>query len=157
MRGRNMKQLLAVLAFGMFLFTGSAYAAESSDAPAATDLAEMIAARDHVKAERYKDAVPQLQKVIAQQPQNADAWNLLAYSQRKMDDLTASLENYKKALSIDPSHKDAHEYLGELYLRMGDLAKAEKQLKRLDSLCFSGCDQLDELKAAIAAYKKKKG
>ena len=74
-----------------------------------------------------------------------------------MDDLTASLENYKKALSIDPSHKDAHEYLGELYLRMGDLAKAEKQLKRLDSLCFFGCDQIDELKAAIAAYKKKKG
>ena len=154
MRGRNMKQLLAVLAFGMFLFTGSAHAAGSSDAPAATDLAEMMAARDHIKAERYKDAIPQLQKVVAQQPQNADAWNLLAYSQRKMDDLTASFENYKKALSIDPSHKDAHEYLGELYLRMGDLAKAEKQLKRLESLCSLGCDQIDELKAAIAGYKK---
>ncbi|MGB0552139.1 MAG: tetratricopeptide repeat protein [Alphaproteobacteria bacterium] len=152
-----MKQLLAVLAFGMFLFTGSAHAAGSSDAPAATDLAEMLAARDHIKAERYKDAIPQLQRVVAQQPQNADAWNLLAYSQRKMDDLTASLENYKKALSIDPSHKDAYEYLGELYLRMGNLAKAEKQLKRLDSLCSFGCDQIDELKAAIAAYKKKKG
>ena len=154
MRGINMKQLLAVLAFGMFLLTGSAHAAGSSDTPAETDLAEMMAARNHIKAERYKDAIPQLQKVIAQQPKNADAWNLLAYSQRKMDDLTASLENYKKALSIDPSHKDAHEYLGELYLRMGDLAKAEKQLKRLDNLCFFGCDQLDELKSAIAAYKK---
>jgi Flp pilus assembly protein TadD len=154
MRGINMKQLLAVLAFGLLLFTGSAHAAGSSDTPAETDLAEMMAARNHIKAERYKDAIPQLQKVIAQQPQNTDAWNLLAYSQRKMDDLTASLENYKKALSIDPSHKDAHEYLGELYLRMGDLAKAEKQLKRLDNLCFFGCDQLDELKSAIAAYKK---
>ena len=150
-----MKQLLAVLAFGLLLFTGSAHAAGSSDAPAATDLAEMMAARDHIKAERYKDAIPQLQKVIAQQPQNADAWNLLAYSQRKIDDLKASLENYKKALGIDPSHKDAHEYLGELYLRMGDLAKAEKQLKQLGDLCSFGCDQLDELKSAIAAYKKK--
>jgi predicted Zn-dependent protease len=150
-----MKQLLAVFAFGMFLFTGSAHAAGSSDAPAKTDLAEMMVARGHIKAERYKDAIPQLQKVIAQQPQNADAWNLLAYSQRKIDDLTASLENYNKALSIDPSNKDAHEYLGELYLRMGDLAKAEKQLKQLDNLCSLGCDQLDELKSAIAAYKKK--
>ena len=150
-----MKQLLVVLAVGIFLFTGSAHAAGSSDAPAKTDLAEMMVARDHIKAERYKDAIPQLQKVIAQQPQNADAWNLLAYSQRKIDDLTASLENYNKALSIDPSHKDAHEYLGELYLRMGDLAKAEKQLKQLDNLCSFGCDQLDELKSAIAAYKKK--
>jgi tetratricopeptide (TPR) repeat protein len=150
-----MKRLLAVLAFGIFLFTGSAHAAGSSDAPVVTALVEMIAARDHIKAERYKDAIPQLQKVIAQQPQNADAWNLLAYSQRKIDDLKASLENYKKALGIDPSHKDAHEYLGELYLRMGDLAKAEKQLKQLGNLCFFGCDQLDELKSAIAAYKKK--
>jgi protein involved in temperature-dependent protein secretion len=58
-------------------------------------------------------------------------------------------------LGIDPSHKDAHEYLGELYLRMGDLAKAEKQLKQLGNLCSFGCDQLDELKSAIAAYKKK--
>jgi Flp pilus assembly protein TadD len=150
-----MKQLLAVLAFGIFLFTGSAHAAGSSDAPAKMDLAEIMVARDHIKAERYKDAISQLQKAIAQQPKNADAWNLLAYSQRKIDDLTASLENYNKALSIDPSHKDAHEYLGELYLRMGDLAKAEKQLKQLDNLCSFGCDQLDELKSAIAAYKKK--
>ena len=58
---------------------------------------------------------------------------------------------------MDPSHKDAHEYIGELYLRMDDLANAEKHLKRLDQLCFFGCEQFDELKAAIAAYKKKKG
>lgn len=117
----------------------------------------MMDARKHVKAERYKDAIPLLEKAIAAKPQNADAWNLLAFSQRKLNDLKASLANYKKALSIDPSHKDAHEYLGELYLRMDDLANAEKHLNRLDSLCFFGCTQLDELKAAIAAYKKKKG
>ena len=58
---------------------------------------------------------------------------------------------------MDPSHKDAHEYIGELYLRMDDLANAEKHLERLDQLCSFGCEQFDELKAAIAAYKKKKG
>lgn len=97
-----------------------------------------------------------LDKVISKQPDNADALNLLAFSQRKLDDLKASLANYKKALVIDPSHKDAHEYIGELYLRMGDIVSSEAHLKRLESLCVSGCSQLDELRAAIADYKKQK-
>ena len=152
-----MKQILAVLAIGIFVMTGTAHAAGSSDAPEAKDLAEMVQARDMIKGEHYNQAIPLLNKVIAQQPKNADALNLLAYSQRKTDDFQASLANYKKALAIDPSHKDAHEYIGELYLRMGDLANAEKHLKRLDNICFSGCEQFNELKAAITAYKQKKG
>ena len=152
-----MKQILAVLAIGIFVMTGTAHAAGSSDAPEAKDLAEMVQARELIKGEHYNQAIPLLNKVIAQQPKNADALNLLAYSQRKTDDIQASLANYKKALAIDPSHKDAHEYIGELYLRMGDLANAEKHLERLDSICFLGCEQFDELKAAIAAYKQKKG
>ena len=152
-----MKQILAVLAIGILAMTGTAHAAGSSDAPEAKDLAEMVQARDMTKGEHYNQAIPLLNKVIAQQPKNADALNLLAYSQRKTDDVQASLANYKKALAIDPSHKDAHEYIGELYLRMGDLANAEKHLKRLDNICFSGCEQFTELKAAITAYKQKKG
>ena len=152
-----MKQILAVLTIGILAMTGTAQAAGSSDAPEAKDLAEMVQARDMIKGEHYNQAIPLLNKVIAQQPKNADALNLLAYSQRKTDDVQASLANYKKALAIDPSHKDAHEYIGELYLRMGDLANAEKHLKRLDNICFSGCEKFNELKAAITAYKQKKG
>ena len=110
-----------------------------------------------MQSENYKEATSLLQKVVAAQPQNVSALNLLAYSQRKSDDLKASLANYKKALALDPSHKDAHEYIGELYLRLADLVSAEKHLNRLDQLCFFGCEQLDELKAAISAYKRKRG
>ena len=157
MRGTSMKHLLAILVAGLFMVSGQAYAAGSDDPPKAADLAELVAAKKHVQAENYKEAIPLLEKVVATQPQNANALNLLAYSQRKSDDLKASLANYKKALAVDPSHKDAHEYIGELYLRMDDLANAEKHLERLDQLCSFGCEQFDELKAAIAAYKKKKG
>ena len=151
-----MKQISIILAIVILAFSSVAHAAGSSDGPKAKDLTEMAEARKLVKAERYKEAILLLGKAITQQPRDADILNLLAYSQRKSDDLEASLANYKKALAIDPSHKDAHEYIGELYLRMGDLASAEKHLKRLDSLCLSRCEQLDELEAAIAAYKKNK-
>ena len=109
-----MKHLLAILVAGLFIVFGKAYAAGSDDPPKAADPAELVAAKKHVQAENYKEAIPLLKKVVAAQPQNANALNLLAYSQRKSDDLKASLANYKKALAVDPSHKDAHEYIGEL-------------------------------------------
>tara|TARA_A100001037_G_scaffold285343_1_gene292568 strand:- start:1907 stop:2374 length:468 start_codon:yes stop_codon:yes gene_type:complete len=151
-----MKSLPVILLTGWLMVTGQAYAAGSDDPPKAADLAKFVAAQKHVQAENYKEATTLLQRVVAAQPQNVNAYNLLAYSQRKSDDLKASLVNYKKALAMDPSHKDAHEYIGELYLRLGDLASAEKHLNRLNQLCLFGCEQLDELKAAVAAYKKKR-
>tara|TARA_B100001142_G_C14262797_1_gene627745 strand:+ start:77 stop:556 length:480 start_codon:yes stop_codon:yes gene_type:complete len=157
MKGMSMRYLLVILLTGLFVLTERAHAAGSDDPPKAVDLAEFIAAKKHVQSENYKEATSLLQKVVAAQPQNVSALNLLAYSQRKSDDLKASLANYKKALALDPSHKDAHEYIGELYLRLGDLVRAEEHLSRLDQICFFGCEQLDELKAAITAYKKKRG
>ena len=152
-----MTRLFAISVVCVFLASGPVLAAGSSDPPAPKDMAEMVQAREHVQANRFNEAVPLLKKVVAAEPQNADAWNLLAFSQRKMDDLQDSLANYRKALEIDPDHKDAHEYLGELFLRMGDLKSAEQHLKRLDSICMFGCKQFDQLKAAIAEYKKQKG
>ncbi len=60
---------------------------------------------------------------------------------------------YDQALTIDPKHKGANEYLGELYLKLGQLEKAEAQLARLDDICTFGCEEYDELKAAIETYK----
>ena len=109
-----------------------------------------------VKAEKYKDAIPLLQKAIDQDPKNANAWNYLGYSQRKTGQLDAALKSYTSALQIDPNHKGAHEYLGELYLMTDNLPKAEELLKKLAALC-NGCDERKELEKAVATYKKAKG
>ena len=151
-----MQYIFVVLTYVIMTYSGVAHAAGSSDVLEPKGDTEMVGVRKLVKMERYKDAITMLDKVISKQPDNVDALNLLAFRQRKLDDLKASLANYKKALVIDPSHKDAHEYIGELYLRMGDIVSSEAHLKRLESLCVSGCSQLDELRAAIADYKKQK-
>ena len=36
---------------------------------------------------------------------------------------------YREALAIDPNLRGAKEYLGEFYLQIGDLKKAEQQLR----------------------------
>ncbi len=62
-----------------------------------------------------------------------------------------SLRSYRKALSLDPQHLGAHEYLGELYLMMNKPEKAKKQLKKLRRYC-GDCEQAEELSEAIEKY-----
>ena len=108
-----------------------------------------------VRAGNYAAALPLLQKVVAKNARNADAWNFIGYSHRKLRRLDQALVAYQKALAIKPDHRGANEYIGELYLETGKLAKAKQRLKVLDSACFFGCEEYDELKAAIAAHEAK--
>jgi tetratricopeptide (TPR) repeat protein len=106
-----------------------------------------------IKAERYDEAIPLLQKVVAKNPNDADAWNYLGFCSRKLGKTKEALDYYTKALAIDPNHKGAHEYLGELYLLMKDPAKAQEQLTVLQGLCKGGCEEVEDLQQAIADYK----
>ena len=108
-----------------------------------------------VKAGNYAAALPLFQKVVEKNANNADAWNYIGYSQRNLKQFDQALVSYQKALAIKPDHRGANEYLGELYLQTGKLAKAKERLKVLDAACFFGCEEFDELKAAIAAYEAK--
>lgn len=105
-----------------------------------------------VKAKDYGTAMTLFKKAVAADPKDADAWNYLGYSHRQMKQFDQALSTYKKALAINPKHLAAHEYLGELYLQTGDLAKAKEQAKKLYDLCFTGCEEEDDLKKAIKAY-----
>ena len=94
-----------------------------------------------------------MQQVVARDPKNADAWNEIGHASRMLGKMDDAFKSYERALQISPRHRDAHEYLGEAYLQVGNLALAEQQLKVLDKLCFLPCGQYDDLKKEIAAYK----
>ena len=53
---------------------------------------------------------------------------------------------------MDPRHRGAHEYIGELYLKLNQLDKAKYHLSKLDSICFFGCEEYDELKEALKNF-----
>jgi len=127
-----------------------------SDSKKAAD-PNYAAARQLVEDGKYADAIPLLEQVVAKDPKNADALNYLGYSNRKLGNTDAALTHYQAALALEPRHRGANEYLGELYLILGDLPKAEERLKVLDGACFFGCEEYTELKKAIAAYKTKVG
>jgi len=107
-----------------------------------------------IEAEKYQQAITELDEALRDDPDNADMLNLVAYSQRKLKNFDIALDYYQQALRIEPEHRGANEYLGELYLQLGQPEKAEERLEVLDKECFFGCDEFDELEAAIAEYRK---
>ncbi|HEX3942961.1 MAG TPA: tetratricopeptide repeat protein [Rhizomicrobium sp.] len=103
--------------------------------------------------EKYADAVPYLNRALLARPNSADVLNYLGYTHRMLGDYPGSLDFYSRALALDPDHKGAHEYLGELYLKMNRVADAQAQLAELTRLCLDGCEEKDVLTKAIADYQ----
>ena len=117
---------------------------ESSDAP---DLASV---RAKIKAQDYAAALAELRD-LAEDTQQADVYNLLGFTLRKTGDFKTSLTYYTKALELQPDHKAAREYLGELYVETGKMDKAKEQLAILAKLCPGGCEEREDLQKAINA------
>src|ERR1700733_7222292 len=116
---------------------------ESTDAPDLTSVRAKLAAKD------YAAALAELRD-LAQDTQQADVYNLLGFTLRKTGDFKTSLTYYVKALELQPDHKAAHEYLGELYVQTGNMEKAKEQLAILAKLCPGGCEEREDLQKAIS-------
>ena len=98
-----------------------------------------------------------LRDALFKDPRNADYHNLYAYAVRMSEkpNLDVVFKHYNEALRIDPKHKGAHEYIGEAYLMVGNVAKAKEHLAALDKICFFGCDEYTLLKKRVADFEAK--
>jgi len=109
-------------------------------------------ARALIRAEKWKPAIAMLKTIIAEDSRNADALNLLGFSLRKSGDVKNAEGFYLKALKLNPRHKGANEYLGELYVETGHMDKAKERLEVLAKLCGNTtCEEYEDLEKAIAA------
>ena len=80
-------------------------------------------ARAQIAEKNWTAAIDELKKV--NDPASADWNNLMGYSLRKADPANAGEAEkfYNEALRIEPRHRGALEYSGELYLMTGNLAE----------------------------------
>ena len=103
-----------------------------------------------IATEKYQAAILPLQSAEKMAQNDADIQNLLGFVHRKTGKLDAAGGYYQRALEINPKHKGALEYQGELFLMRGDKDAAEANLAKLDKICWLGCSEYDDLKKAIA-------
>ena len=126
----------------------------AADPPAPAAKADSLtAARAQIAQKNWPAAVAELKKI--NETGNADWNNLMGYSLRKSatPDYAAAENFYNEALRLNPQHRGALEYSGELYLITNDLPKAEARLALLDKACALPCDEYTELKKSVARYK----
>lgn len=107
-----------------------------------------------IDAGKYHKAIDQLHNVLDEDPDNPDIMSLLGFSYRKTQNYEDALTFYQWALRVEPKHRGANEYLGELYLETNQFDKAMHQLEILDGLCAFNCKEYSTLKKAIDTYQK---
>ena len=104
-------------------------------------------ARDLAYNERYEEVLEVLQ--FATNSEDPRILNYLGYATRKLGEPEESLEYYLAALEIDPDYHLAREYMGEAFLQMGMIKKAEKELKELETRCGTDCPEYEMLAEEI--------
>lgn len=124
--------------------------AHAVDNMSSTDVPDLTSVRAKLKAKDYVAALAELRS-LAEDVQHADVYNLLGFALRKTGDFKTSLTYYSKAIEMQPGHRAAREYLGELYVETGNMEKAKEQLAELAKLCPGGCEERDDLQKAIRA------
>lgn len=103
---------------------------------------------------KYHSAINKLHDQLDVDPDNPDIMSLLGFSYRKTRNYEDALTFYEWALRVEPDHRGANEYLGELYLETNQIDKAVEQLHKLDNLCRNNCKEYSQLKKAIDSFQQ---
>ena len=149
--------MLSMLATLSLCVVQMAAANMGSEEPGESRDQNYLEGKKALESQEWKKAIDLLSKAVQAAPNNSDAHNLLGYAYRKTGNLDASFAQYNEALKLDPMNKHAHEYIGEAYLLTGNLPKAEQHLAELQRICSPiPCEEYQELKRAVEAYRKAK-
>jgi Flp pilus assembly protein TadD len=148
--------MLAAMLTGGLPALGPAEELETIPGAAARD-PDYAAGKQALERKDWAEAVKRFGQAALRDPDNADLQNYLGFSYRNLGQLDAAFKHYQRALELNPRHRGAHEYAGEAYLMVGDLAGAERHLAALRKICLLGCEELRDLERDIAAYRKRTG
>jgi tetratricopeptide (TPR) repeat protein len=115
---------------------------------------DFAAGKKALVAEDWNSAITALKLALLRDARNADIHNYIGYAYRRLRQFGPAMQYYQQAIVLNRRHRSAHEHLGELYLALGEPAKAEQQLATLEDICLIPCVETDDLKRAIAAYNR---
>lgn len=146
----------STLLLAVALASPLAFAADTPSNMGPTVSERLTLARSAIAAKDWAGALKELNTAAREEPRNADVHNLLGYSNRMQaaPNLSKAFEHYKIALQIDPTHKGAHEYIGEAYLMDNKPGDAAKHLATLEQLCGNKtCEEYTDLAKALSDYR----
>ena len=102
-----------------------------------------------INERRWDEALASLDKAEAAIGPHPDILIYKGYVWRKKGDWAQAESYYQQALAMNPDHRGATEYYGELKVLKGDTAGARAMLVKLDTVCSYGCAEAEELRLWI--------
>lgn len=151
----NRTVILLVLALSAMCLPMYAFAEPTEESPAASGLdPDYAAGKKAIMAKEWQLAIKSLLSAALRDTRNADIQNYLGYAHRNAGEMDLAFKHYERALQLNPRHRGAHEYLGEAYLMVNNLAKADEHLAALKKICLIPCEETEDLEKKIIAYRK---
>ncbi len=148
--------LLTLLFISSSSFAASTSSDDSNSGMSASEQVTKLyeKAYDLVYYKKFDKSIKLLEKISKRKDlgdKKADIYNLLGFSYRKHSEpnLDKAFEAYKIALEVNPEHLGAHEYLGELYITLGNMDKANEMLLSLEKIAGTNSMEYTKLKNAI--------
>ena len=148
--------LLKYIVIFSLILSQTAFAAESYDSNDTSNYdGDYKLGLELIKKEKYKSAINKFKKLLNKKSDNytqADIYNYLGFTHRKLKKYDDAETYYLKALKLDSSHVGALEYIGELYLETNRIEEAKKSLQKLKSAAGESSDEYLELSKLIENY-----
>lgn len=82
-------------------------AAQPEPAPSSDDAAILTTARELMDVQKHREAAPLIEQVLAQDPNNADAWSLRGLLNMEINEFDEALLSARKAVALDPDQETA--------------------------------------------------
>jgi len=131
---------------------------DTKDAPKAAALQaqdpDYVAGKTAVEAREWKRAIELFTRAASRDADNANIQNYLGFANRNDGNWEVAMKHYRTALSLNPEHRGATEYMGHAYLLRGNLQLAQGQLARLERICGRGCEEYASLSKAIEDFRR---
>jgi Flp pilus assembly protein TadD len=148
--------IVAGVAACLVLLPQISVAVDTDDDPAAARLdPDYAAGKKAIEAKDWSAAIKSLSSAALRDTRNADIQNYLGYAYRNAGQMDLAFKHYGRALQLNPRHRGAHEYVGEAYLMVYDLPKAEEHLAALQKICLIPCEEYEDLRKQIDVYRKR--
>ena len=102
---------------------------------------------------RFNDTIKFFLLANEENPNEPSILNYLGFSYKKVGDFLMAEIYYTQGLEIDPKNIDTNRYLGELYVELNKIEKANKRLKILgDCNCEEYSDLANIIKQGVTKY-----
>lgn len=114
------------------------------------------AALDFFDQGEYGKAIEHINKAIEKAPENADFLSTKGVFLHKMNDLTAAIEAYRKAISVNHSHSFSHFNLGLIFMKLGKTMEAIKEWEAVVKINPTDINAIFNIAVSLAQIGRRK-